>query len=354
MRYQFPFRALIAVCIVLFGMNALAQDLAPNLLSWAGPLNYDRGEQTSVAIAPMSNFIIEFHKSQNNSTMWYHTGKISGTRSGIIVGWGASHSLETTGAWPAVAVTREGYVILVSSPAGQVVSQIRYSVGKINPSGAVDQTITWYRTNQVFGYGYHASISVNSLGRIALAYECRNACIPALDYRLGHLENPASGQYNIVWETGANAIAYDKGVNPHIAINDSDQVIEVHQVDAREQLLHYRRGNLNSDSISFQQSTRYDNNAKDPAVTLTNSGQVIALDIKKDAVSARTGNLDAGNPATVDWSESANIGSLGYNVYNVYPAVTNSGTVVLATWTVNDGSIIGPYGTLQYSVAPLN
>jgi hypothetical protein len=54
-----------------------------------------------------------------------------------------------------------------------------------------------------------------------------------LYYRVGQLGNPAGGDYTIAWSSGSTGVKYDDGVNPHIAINNQKQVVEVHQVGYR-------------------------------------------------------------------------------------------------------------------------
>jgi hypothetical protein len=349
MKRRFPslYLSLIAACLCLFGMKAIAQEP----LDWSRARTFDTGEQTSVSIARNGNYIVEFHRSENNRKMWYHVGRITELYfpSGYAISWGKSHNVDVNCEWPSVTVTKEGYVILVNSPGGQVVNQILYWVGKINLGGSLDQDIQWSVKAQAFGYGFHPSVDVNSSGQIALVYECQNGCKGDLNYRLGHLENPAANKFNIVWDTGKDAIQYDRGINPHIAINDNGQVIEIHQVAAKEYLLHYRRGTLNSTSINFQPSTRYDNNGQQPAVTLTNGNKVIELHASNNAVFSRTGNLNANDPSRVDWSTSVEISDLRFNVY---PAIANNNIESLATWTAGTNPFGSP-GTLQYNHAPI-
>jgi hypothetical protein len=341
--------ALIMACICLFSMKAIAQQP----LDWARARTFDTGVETSVSIARNSNYIVEFHQSDSTRKMWYHVGRLVEQffPSGYVVSWGKSHNLDVNGEWPSVTVTKEGYVILVNSPAPQVVSQIVYWVGKINLSGSVDQDIQWYVKAQPFGYGFHPSVAVNGSGQIALVYECQNGCIPELDYRLGHLENPAAGKFNIVWDSGKDPIPYDRGINPHIAINDSGQVIEVHQVAAKEYLLHYRRGTLGPTSINFQPSVRYDNEGKQPAVSLTNNGKVIEVHTHQynTAVFSRVGYFNANDPERVDWSSSVDIGDIRFNIY---PAVTTNNIQALATWNAGNDPFGSP-GHLQYNHAPV-
>lgn len=341
-RQLYLYFGMIVASICLLGTMATAQEP----LEWPRAKTFDTGEQTSVAIVRNGLYIVEFHRSENTSRMWYHVGRlIELWPSGYSVRWGKSHDVEVKAEWPSVAVTNEGYVIIVNSPYRQVVNQIEYWIGKINIGGGEDQNIQWYLKQQNFGYGFHPSVAVNSSGKIALAYECRNGCKGELDYRLGHLNNPSAGRFDIVWDTGKDAVPYDRGVNPHIAINDSGQVIESHQTAANEHLLHYRRGTLNADSITFQESVRYENDGTQPAVALTNTGKIIELHVQNYAMFSRTGNLNVNDPARVDWSNSINIGHMRYNYY---PAITTNDKGVLATWTAGD-STWKTSGTLQYT-----
>jgi hypothetical protein len=72
------------------------------------------GIQPSVA-AHSSGLVLEFHHSEDriiDHTLWYHVGK----RNGNSVTWGRSqNSPGTIGFWPAVTLSKEGYVILVIS-----------------------------------------------------------------------------------------------------------------------------------------------------------------------------------------------------------------------------------------------
>jgi hypothetical protein len=343
------FLGLIVACTTLIGLKASAQEQnTTDQINWQPGRTFDTGEETSVSIARNGNYIVEIHQSNSTRRMWYHVGRlVTQWPSGYTLSWGKSHNLDTNGEWPAVTVTQEGYVILVNSPGGQVVNQIVYWVGKINLVGGIDQDIQWYIKAQPFGYGFHPSVTVDSYGKIALVYECQNGCSDDLNYRVGHLENPAAGKYSIVWDSGKDAVQYDRGVNPHIAINDNGQVIEVHQVGAKEQLLHYRRGSLYSTSIDFLDSVRYDNNGRQPAVTLTNNGKVVETHIYKDSVYARTATYDANDPSRVVWSDSVEISK---ERFNNYPAITNNNIQVLSTWTAGNNPFGSP-DTLQYSRA---
>jgi hypothetical protein len=54
----------------------------------------------------------------------------------------------------------------------------------------------------------------------------------------------------VQWDSGQYGIQYDDGINPHIAINNLNQIVSVHQVPG-EPLLHYRRGTVTAGTIHF-------------------------------------------------------------------------------------------------------
>jgi len=100
------------VCFSLPGF-ASADDLNSNDAAPVfGPASqYDNGMQSSVA-AHRSGFVLEFHKTEAlNSKIWYHVGTLSGSN----VTWGSSQYSGFFGYWPTVAISNEGYVLLVYS-----------------------------------------------------------------------------------------------------------------------------------------------------------------------------------------------------------------------------------------------
>ena len=99
-----------------------------------------------------------------------------------------------------------------------------------------------------------------------------------------------------------NHIRYDDGVYPHIALNNHNQVVEVHQVTG-DRLLHYRRGTVSDGTITFAKSQRYDNDAEEPAVALLDSGLVLEVH-DRSGLYSRTGKLDPSNSTLIAWSPS--------------------------------------------------
>jgi hypothetical protein len=135
-------------------------------------------------------------------------------------------------------------------------------------------------------------------------------------------------------------------VNPHIALNNRNEVVEVHQVTG-ENYMHYRRGTLSGGTISFAGSPRYDSGASEAAVALLDSGLVVELHRSDGGAYARTGMLSFSNLGVIDWHGSVEISDEDSDAAR-YPAVAANGTYAIGTWTSYSFDITG---RLFFSVA---
>jgi hypothetical protein len=122
--------------------DLITADVAPvPSLQFEPTTTYDDGTQTSVAAHP-SGLFLEFHRTQDavDKKIWYHVGTLDGTT----VTWGPSQFSGAEGSWPSVAISNEGYVIVVhSNKLTKDGSDLYYQVGKIDPHGDQNQSITW-------------------------------------------------------------------------------------------------------------------------------------------------------------------------------------------------------------------
>ncbi len=228
-----------------------------------------------------------------------------------------------TGSWPTVAIGKEGYVIVVwSTGSFKSGSELDYRVGQIDPNGGLNQSVTWLIYPTFWDRGFHSSIAINDSGVIVGVHETGYSST-GMYYRVGHLSNPAGGDYYIALDSGSSGVFFDDGINPHIALNDGNQVVESHQVSG-ENLMHYHRGTVSGGAINFQPSQRYDNGAQQPAVALLNSGFVAEL---HGGIFSRTGRLNPSNPAFIDWTNSVRVTDRGAS-----PAIATNGFILLGTW----------------------
>jgi hypothetical protein len=303
-----------ARCVLADGMeDGSVGDTDPATLSatmdWSNLAYVDKGYRSSTAMH-YSGLIVEVHDSTGSvyqTGNWYHIGKVNA--SGTKVNWGPSRHLNCCFAmYPSVAITNEGYVIFsYSTGSNKKDSTLTIMVGTLDVNGGIDQTIEWKTKQAPFDSGYHDTLSVNASGVIAEAHESGSGG-KGMYYRLGHLKDPASGDFTIVWDTGDYGQKYADGINPHIAINDNGEVVEVHQASAGDYKLHYIRGKLNANSIEFNKSQpRYNDNGQRPAVALLNDGYLVEVHDNGSSVYYRTGLLDSKDASKIDWSKTQSI-----------------------------------------------
>jgi hypothetical protein len=317
------------------------------LIAWNKPEKFDTGMQSQAAINS-SGMVVEIHRSESNYKSWYHVGRL--TQYGQSVNWGKSHAIEVAGrsprdkqVFPTVALTNDNYVIIeYSDGIDKVGSELHYRVGRISPSGSVDQDIEWLTADTIYDTGYDSSLSVNGKGVIVEVHESDGKT--GIFYRIGHLEDPSAGKYSIVWDSGDLGIQYDNGVIPHISINNQNQVVEMHQINSKESIVHYRRGTLQFKSgsparIVFEASQRYRENAREPAVLLTDRDSVVAL-YQNGNIFWETGVYHTYNPAYIWWQGNVKMRD---NALGRYPGIGSNDVYMIATWHLD--------GKLYYATA---
>jgi hypothetical protein len=303
-----------ARCVLAQGMeNGSVDDTDAATLSatmdWSDFAFVGGGFRSSTAMH-YSGMIMELHDGRNalyESGLWYHIGKLNA--SGTKVSWGPSrHLCYCAAAYPSVAMTNEGYVIVsYSSGKNKKDSSLNIIAGTLDVNGDLDQRVQWKTGIVPFDSGYHDTVAVNASGVIAEAHESGSGG-KGIYYRLGHLTDPANGDFNVVWDTGDYGQKYGDGINPHISINDSGEVVEVHQAAANDHKLHYIRGKLKANSIEFNQSQpKYNDNGQRPAVALLNDGYLVEVHDNGSAVYYRTGQLDAKDASKIEWSKTQSI-----------------------------------------------
>ena len=324
---------MLVLCIlVLPAVFASAQTLR----RWREPEKYDAGGQPSIAVLS-TGLVVEVHRSPalfGKATIWYHIGKVyQGT-----IQWGKSRQVPVevqSPAWPQVVVTPKGQVILTySDSAISNRSELRYWSGRINPDGDTSQTIDWVRTNIFYDTGFHNSLALAPSYTNGLFAEVHEAdgTGKGLYYRVGYLDENLA----IRWLTGSNGVKYDTGIDPSIAINSDNQVVEVHQVPGRP-YLHYRRGTISAVAPHrvFQDSDRYSDDGERPAVAFFVRNKVVDLHKGTGArfgIGLRwsVGSLAQRDSSIVDWSEPSAI-SVNDNHF-ISPSVASNGKVVVSVF----------------------
>jgi hypothetical protein len=332
---------------------ALAATPAAAQVQWHTNYKYDQGIQTSLAVHP-SGLVLEFHRTDNlfSNTLWYHVGRLKENNT---IAWGGSLRAPGIGSWPNVAITQGGYVLYMWSDAeNKSQSTLYYAVGKIDPNGSEGQEIQWLTTNgRSFDAGFHSSLAMNASGLFVEAHESGTNG-RGMYYRVGHLANPAGGNYDLVWNSGGNGRYYDDGVDPHIAINNNNQLVEVHQ-DNREHYLHYHRGTvLSNGTIDFQASQRYDDYGIEPSVALLDNGLVVEAHSEgyNNQETCSPGILSPSSPERIDWYNRVKVTGLAGGSPTMATDGTNPGPrVAVSSWVARYPNDQGLY--LTYTVGTI-
>jgi hypothetical protein len=346
MKFLFVRVAAIATILYVSAFAVSTRAMAQSPLDWQTAQTSDTGIQPSIAVTP-SGLVVETHRSEHNDgKVWYRVGKIGQSLDKqYFIRWGKSHTLlDYPGLRPTVAITKEGYVLLVYTRltyTGYNGPVMRYFVGTLNPDGDSNQTIDWKIINDPFDTGQYARFAFTSSGKLVEVHESGNNS--NLFYRIGHFFNPAQGNFVLIWDStnGNGGVRYDSGANPTISVNDNNQIIESHQQRAGYGMVDYRRGILGPRSISFATSggTTYDKETNHPDVALTDKGLVVQAaatfggNFKKGVVLSRTGLLND-DPTLVTWSGTVGLGWPDWP--GEQPSVATNGQVAVAIWTGGD------------------
>jgi hypothetical protein len=318
-----PYRAVIVlfactfIFILLHGHTAVTADCHTSTVSrplalpargvrFGNSTQHDHGSYPAIAMNA-SGLVVEVDEPYGKlKAIEYRVGQVNGSS----VTWGNRYEVPldlNQGYRPSVALTKSGQVIIVWSyfPNRSNPNHLYYKVGQLDAKGGSNQQILWLTKTQFWDTGFNASVSVNDNGLIVGVHESGTGG-NGLYYKIGEFANPPLS-YHIKWTSREYGIKYTSGVNPRVAINNENQVVEVHQVQASENLLHYIRGTVSAPfrNIAFAgDQPRYQSNASTPTVALLDSGLVIEAHVENDKLGAMVGQLSGSDAIGVNWSSS--------------------------------------------------
>ena len=121
------------------------------------------------------------------------------------------------------------------------------------------------------GYGRFPSIGVNNIG---IVVEIHQTTFSYLYYAVGVVDDKRA---SIEW--GDNIYMDECGDYPKIAVNDNNQVIEVHESQGLRRGVWYRYGTVNVDKkkIEWEKNSTLFDGGKNPAVALGNDGKLVIV-----------------------------------------------------------------------------
>ncbi len=253
--------------------------------------------------------VVEIHT--NGSNLYYCLGQAAGAE----LTWQAAgieitvSSKTTSGYNPSVVVDNSGYV-LEADDTGGIDATINYRIGQVSGN-----TINWTTLNH-YTKGYTPSMCINASGSWV---ECHSS------NELG-----TGDMWTTVGTFKNGAFSYEKsvsmkndGVNPSIAVNNNNVVVQVHDNNAGK--LYYMLGQLTMSGSSpsgiswTSSSTEYDS-GDNPTVVITDDNMVYELHSalpdwttteQVDGLWQRVGQIQftSGKPTSITWLDYFGQGS---------------------------------------------
>lgn len=212
---------------------------------------YDGGVSPRVAIND-DGVIIEVHKSEWNSGLWYHVGRVNKAT----VNWSTSVSYDS-GVTPSCAVNNRGQVVEVHKSEWN--SGLWYHVGSVD-----GYRVKWSQS-QYYDSGITPSVAINDFGTVVEVHQ--SEWNSGLWYHVGRIKGN-----QVEWSSSQK---YDSGDTPSVAINNHGLVVEVHKSEWNSGLW-YHVGRVRGNSIEWGPSRSYDSGLN-PSVALTDEGEVIEV-----------------------------------------------------------------------------
>jgi len=223
------------------------------------------------------------------------------------VAWGASHDYDN-GITPSVALNNNRIAVEVHETESPFSNRLYCHVGTVN---AESHSITWGPSRD-YDDGKVPHVAVNSSGVVVEVHETNSPFDSKMWYHVGHISGDG-----VVWGPSHD---YDTGKTPRVAINSSGLVIEVHEGGKH---LWYHVGRLNGDRIDWGPS-RYYQSGVQPSVGLTDDGLVIETH-KSETFATLWSLVGQVNGDTINWSNASNFDD------GVAPSTATNGTWAVQT-----------------------
>ena len=257
-----------------------------NPLSFSYASLYDSGTNPRVALNN-SNVVVEVHKSQWQSTIWYHVGILQGG----FCSFSPSRQYDT-GVLPSVALNDNDVVVEVHQSDGPS-SNLWYHVGLVDKAS---QVINWGPSGK-YDTGAPPTVALNNNGVVVEVHES-DGLSSKLWYHVG-IVDPTSK--TVAW---SGSMTYDSGATPCVAINNNGVVVEVHQSDGPSTNLWYHVGAVNpsTKTVNWGPSNQYDSGFG-PSVTIADNGQVVEM--HSDSGAALYYRVGQVSGSSINWSTNS-------------------------------------------------
>ena len=193
----------------------------------------------------------------------------------------------------------------------------------LNASAA--QSFDLYFANAaILDDGQSVDIAINDKNNVVEIHEGASNFTSNLYYRAGTLNEGVVSWGSVTY--------FDKGDEPSVALNDSGVVVEIHETSAASNKMWYHVGALSGTSISWGSSHQHDTGTE-PAIAMNNAGAVVQVHQttawNSKAIMYHVGTVDTGSK-TINWKSSS--GTKVPNISGAFPSISvnNNNTVLLS------------------------
>ncbi len=225
---------------------------------------------------------------------------------GVALGW--SRELDP-GNSSYVAASDKGHIIEVHSDNR---ARLIYRIGVRD-----EATVRWGPLSE-YDLGITPSCATNSSGIVVEVHHTEATDSDTLWCHLGMIED----RFVDGWRRG-NAVQYDEGIEPSVAMNDRGQIVAVHHTNGSGDHLYYRVGQIGAKGIIWSRPRPPFGHGRRSRVALSNDGVVVELHASEgsDALFSSVGRIVGDD---IIWGPATPTGEDGTE-----PSVAFAGDLVL-------------------------
>ena len=190
-------------------------------IEWGNSHNFGKGSHPTISINDDGTVVV-VHKSQWHRRLFYRVGSVS--KEDLMITWSREESTYyDSGMRPVVALNNKGQVLEMHMTSTFGSYSTLYRVGTLQE----DSTVTWPDSVR-YRNGKRPQVALNDKGTVVEVHE-QAPPSSAIICAVGQIQSsdPTTVEWGLMFILG-------RGSNPQIAINNDDQVVEVHEKGFRE------------------------------------------------------------------------------------------------------------------------
>ena len=205
--------------------------------------------------------MVEVHKSEGISNLWYNVGKVDVGNKRI--DWGSSQKYDK-GIMPDIALNDRGTVVEVHKTENDFSNALYYHTGTLDESS---KKINFCKSKE-YDSGDSPSVALNNSDRVIETHKSQSR--DTLWYHTGTVsrDSVSFGKSN----------RYDDGISTYIALANNGQVVEVHRSEVRKTLW-FHQGVLEDTTLLLGPSCSLDDGVNPSVAVCCYSGSMRFVEV---------------------------------------------------------------------------